>query len=95
MRKALLTMTALLAFVVCGCLTEGAVADEAPVIRHSKKVRHVCHGPHCGPYAACGARCRMVCPDRYSCFPLYGAYGPVGGSGYWGAYTYVGWGPWQ
>jgi hypothetical protein len=36
--------------------------------------------------------CRPICPDRYSCAPLYGAYGPYGGEGYWGAYTYVGWG---
>ena len=27
------------------------------------------------------------CSDRYSCAPLYGAYGPYGGVGYWGAYT--------
>jgi hypothetical protein len=27
------------------------------------------------------------CPDRYSCFSLYGAYGPYGGPAYWGAYT--------
>jgi hypothetical protein len=27
------------------------------------------------------------CPDRYSCMALYGAYGPYGGPGYWGAYT--------
>lgn len=27
------------------------------------------------------------CSDRYSCFALYGAYGPYGGPSYWGAYT--------
>jgi hypothetical protein len=27
------------------------------------------------------------CPDRYSCYPLYGAYGPYGGVAYWTAYT--------
>ena len=27
------------------------------------------------------------CPDGYSCYPLYGAYGPYGGRAYWGAYT--------
>jgi hypothetical protein len=36
--------------------------------------------------------CPRVCPNGYSCFPLYGAYGPYGGIGYWGAYTYSGWG---
>ena len=36
--------------------------------------------------------CPRICPSRYSCFPLYGAYGPYGGTSYWGAYTYSGWG---
>jgi hypothetical protein len=36
--------------------------------------------------------CPVGCPDGYSCSPLYGAYGPYGGTGYWGAYTSVGWG---
>jgi hypothetical protein len=27
------------------------------------------------------------CPDGYSCYPLYGAYGPYGGQAYWAAYT--------
>ena len=41
----------------------------------------------------CGWRhCRTRCPDRYSCAPLYGAYGPWGGQQYWAAYSY-GWGP--
>ena len=46
----------------------------------------------CGP-AGCRARhiCPRVCPDRYSCYALYGAYGPNGGAGYWAAYT-SGWG---
>lgn len=30
------------------------------------------------------------CPDGYSCYPLYGAYGPYGGRAYWSAYT-AGW----
>jgi hypothetical protein len=67
-------------------------ADEAPVARN-KTFRHACTGSRCGPYAPCGARCRVRCPDGYSCHPLYGAYGPYGGVGYWGAYTYSGWGP--
>jgi hypothetical protein len=28
------------------------------------------------------------CPDRLSCSPLYGAYGPYGGQAYWSAYGY-------
>jgi len=29
----------------------------------------------------------MGCPDGYSCYPLYGAYGPYGGRSYWAAYV--------
>lgn len=32
------------------------------------------------------------CPPGYPCHSLYGAYGPYGGSRYWGAYTSTGWG---
>lgn len=32
-------------------------------------------------------RRHVGCPDRYSCWPLYGAYGPYGGYAYWSAYT--------
>jgi hypothetical protein len=100
MRKIMLATLAGLALISCGCLTGSSMADEAPIVR-SKKVRAACHGPHCGgPYSSCaGGRCRTVCPyargeARYSpCYPLYGAYGPIGGTGYWGAYTYSGWGP--
>ena len=47
----------------------------------------------CGP-TGCGTWhiCARSCPDRYSCFSLYGAYGPYGGAGYWAAYTSGGWG---
>jgi hypothetical protein len=68
-----------------------ARADEAPAVRH-KRVRQVCTGRDCGPYAPCDARCRIICPDGYSCHSLYGAYGPYGGVGFWGAYTFSGWG---
>jgi hypothetical protein len=30
---------------------------------------------------------RWRCPERYTCYPLYGAYGPFGGVAYWDAYT--------
>jgi hypothetical protein len=92
MCKIALTVAAVLVLVSSGSLTLAARADEAPVVRHSKKIRHTCLGPRCGPYAPCGVRCRIVCPDGYSCYPLYGAYGPYGGIGFWGAYTYSGWG---
>jgi hypothetical protein len=92
MRKIILAMAAVFALVSSGSLTPDARADEAPLVRHSKKIRHTCLGPYCGPYAPCGVRCRIVCPDPYYCYPLYGAYGPYGGMAFWGAYTYTGWG---
>jgi hypothetical protein len=45
----------------------------------------ICPGDLCGWKKVCF---RGGCPDRYSCAPLYGAYGPYGGAGYWGAYAY-------
>jgi hypothetical protein len=39
----------------------------------------------------CGRRgCRtrfFRCPDRLSCSPIYGAYGPYGGVQYWSAFS--------
>jgi hypothetical protein len=29
----------------------------------------------------------LACPDRFSCYPLYGAYGPYGGRTYWAEYS--------
>jgi hypothetical protein len=71
-------------------VASAAHADEAVAVVRHKRVRPAC--PSCGPYAPCGVRCRVVCPDGYSCYPLYGAYGPYGGVAYWGAYTFTGWG---
>jgi hypothetical protein len=47
----------------------------------------------CDAFGACTSRqvCGPVCPDGYSCSPLYGAYGPYGGVSYWGGYTNLGW----
>jgi hypothetical protein len=42
----------------------------------------------CGPYGCQWQRKLSRCPDRLSCYPLYGAYGPYGGAAYWGAYSY-------
>jgi hypothetical protein len=55
--------------------------------------RHCSRQWICGP-EGCGWQrfCRIGCPDRYRCSSLYGAYGPYGGSAYWGAYTSAGWG---
>jgi hypothetical protein len=33
--------------------------------------------------------CRPVaCPDGYGCYPLYGAYGPYGGTAFWSSFSY-------
>jgi hypothetical protein len=55
-------------------------------------------GPHCHSLRYCGPHgcvwhrsCHALCPDGYSCYPLYGAYGPYGGVAYWDGYTGGGW----
>ncbi len=85
--------------VVFGGLLSSAQADE--YVAKSKRSHVVAATPtpycrdveRCGP-AGCVVRriCTRPCPDGYSCFPLYGAYGPYGGAAYWGAYTMTGWG---
>jgi hypothetical protein len=47
------------------------------------RLMHTCTLDGCGWRRFCARLC-------VSCFPLYGAYGPYGGTSYWGAYT--GWG---
>ena len=86
MRGMLFTLVAILAIVSCDSLTQYALADGTAVAR--KKVRAAYGGPTCGYYP-----CRPVvgCPDRYSCWSLYGAYGPYGGAAYWSRYSYEGW----
>jgi len=39
--------------------------------------------------------CPRRCPDRFTCYSLYGAYGPYGGVGFWGRYTWSGWGTYR
>jgi hypothetical protein len=58
-------------------------AADAPILKKTVAVRAAAHCRH--------DRCRSPCPDRYSCSPLYGAYGPWGGEHYWAAYSYT-WG---
>ena len=46
----------------------------------------------CGPLGCRWYRdCYRGCPDGLSCYPLYGAYGPYGGTAYWGAYSENAW----
>jgi hypothetical protein len=63
----------------------------APAVHQGKSVRYVCHD-FSGSYAPCRGGCGVVCRGGYIFHPLYGAYGPYGGVGYWGAYTFSGWG---
>jgi hypothetical protein len=49
--------------------------------------RHISRS-HYGPSYRHSYRRSYGCPDRLSCYPLYGAYGPYGGAAYWGAYSY-------
>lgn len=47
----------------------------------------------CQLQALCAVpRAYALYPDTYAFRPLYGAYGPYRGTGYWGAYTLSGWG---
>jgi hypothetical protein len=69
MCKIALTLAAIFAVICSLSLTSAAMADEGPIIRHSKKIHHICVGRHCGPYTPCGVRCRVVCPDPVFLLP--------------------------
>ena len=84
MRRAIFVMVVLTS-AVCGTLD--ASADGIAIKRPIKKVLVY-------PATCVHSRClvpRVLCPDGYSCFSLYGGYGPYGGSLYWTRYTYAGW----
>ena len=89
MRGNVFTLAFVFAFVCSGCFARVASADEAPVTYHGKSVQHACHQVTCVEWR--GAH-RGVRSRGYTFQPLYGAYGPYGGVGYWGAYTVSGWG---
>lgn len=91
MREIVFATMGALALILSGYLNTSARSDESPTIRHSKKVRPICDGRYCERYAPCVLHCRIACPDGYSCYPLFGAYGPYGGTGYWSGYTMTGW----
>jgi hypothetical protein len=77
MRKiAIVTLTAFAAFS-WDCVSHEVFADGVRL--HARK---------CGRYDRCGFP--VACPSGL-CSSLYGAYGPYGGTSYWGRYTYVGW----
>ena len=66
----------------------GMPQRERSVYADCRQIRHCTH-------AGCVWRhvCPRSCPDRYSCSPLFGAYGPYGGVAYWDAYTATVWDP--
>ena len=81
-------------------VTPASAADRDVDYSAPRAARTVVAAPRCPRQWVCGPEgcgwtryCRVGCPDGYSCSPLYGAYGPYGGTGYWGAYTSTGWGP--
>ena len=95
MSKILFTTVAAMVAFATVITTIGANAADTGV-RMSRRYAgppQVCQNIwRCGP-AGCNWHhvCAPVCPDGSSCTPLYGAYGPYGGEGYWGAYTDSGW----
>jgi hypothetical protein len=88
MRALAVSILTAITVVTSGCFSQEVRADGVSV-RHAKKVQTAAHARKCGPYDRCGFP--VVCPSG-ACYSLYGAYGPYGGSAYWGQYTYSGWG---
>jgi len=85
MRALAVSIVTAITVVASGCLSQEVRADGVNV-RHAKKI-HTAR--KCGLYDRCGYP--TACPSG-TCYSLYGAYGPYGGSRYWGQYTYSGWG---
>lgn len=83
MLKASLTTLFVLALSGASVAADYSVAQQP---RRYHRSADVCHVRHCGPN-----RCTTInvcgCPDRYSCYGLYDAYGPYGGRAYMSAYT--------
>jgi hypothetical protein len=76
-----------------GAMTLAAPAGLDPAIAATQSLESVLYRCHrvqqCSPAGCEWHRvCPRGCPDGVSCFPLYGAYGPWGGRGYWGSYSY-------
>ena len=87
MRRITVTVLTALAMISCDWASQEALADGVAV-RPAKNVRAVPHARRC-VRDQCGFP--VKCPDG-TCYSLYGAYGPYGGTVYWGRYTYAGWG---
>jgi hypothetical protein len=78
MRKIRVVALTALAAISWDCVSHDVFAAELGVRSHARK---------CGRYDHCFP---VVCPS-WTCSSLYGAYGPYGGTSYWGRYTYSGW----
>ncbi|UFZ01805.1 hypothetical protein LQG66_21070 [Bradyrhizobium ontarionense] len=73
-------------FLICSLLgITAAGAADAAIPR--REARHVKATTEYDVYPRRIRHRHWGCSDRYSCMALYGAYGPYGGPGYWGAYT--------
>jgi hypothetical protein len=81
MRKIGVVALTALAAISWDCVSHDVFADGISVRLHAHK---------CGRYDHC--RFPVVClASPGICSSLYGAYGPYGGTSYWGRYTYSGW----
>jgi hypothetical protein len=76
MPRMLLTVAAIAAIIAADLSTKTRAADLQQLPAWKRSVHFR------PPYKHC---------TRYYCYPLYGAYGPFGGTAYWGAYTDAGW----
>ncbi len=101
MRKPVLSIVIAAAMLCLQAIGQAAHAADMGVYSQVAPTR-VGIGAHCLRQWICRADgcgwqkfCRSGCPTPYACASLYGAYGPYGGTAYWGAYTSLGWGPRQ
>jgi hypothetical protein len=78
MREIAIVALTALAAISWDCVSHAVFADGVSVRSHARKCGHY---DHCFPAA---------CPSG-ACYSLYGAYGPFGGTSYWGRYTHAGW----
>jgi len=94
MTRMALTSASMAVCIVFGFSTAGKATElGAPRARVVEALPPHCDGTQpCRPISCSpGHRCKPHCPDGYSCYPLYGGYGPYGGGAYWDAYTGGGW----
>jgi hypothetical protein len=90
MTKSLIVGIGLLA--LSGVVAPSFAADaNVGVARPSRHVAEACPRVWTCNGGACDWQhvCRPVgCPDGFGCYPLYGAYGPYGGTAYWTSFSY-------